>query len=106
MDNLLTYVTEPSTSIPALLNNLKEYGEISGYLTNEVESIAMMLSGECPVELKEKVHFRWTEKGLRYLGISITPNTAKLFAANYGKLITEIKNDLTRWEILLADPGG
>ncbi len=57
-------------------------------------------SGDCPVELKEKVHFRWTEEGFRYLGIIITPSTAQLFEANYGKLITEIKNDLARWEIL------
>lgn len=57
-DDLLTYVTEPSMSIPALLDNLKEYGEISGYLTNEAKSVAVMLSGECPLELKEKVHFK------------------------------------------------
>ncbi len=60
-------------------------------------TIAMMLSGDCPVELKEKVHFRWTEKGFRYLDIIITPSTEQLFEANYRKLITEIKNDLARW---------
>lgn len=50
-DDLLTYITEPSTSILALLDSFKEYGEISGYLTNEARSIAMMLSGDCPREL-------------------------------------------------------
>lgn len=99
-DDLLTYISEPSTSIPALLDNMKEYGEISGYLTNEAKSIAMMLSGHCPGGLKDKVHFKWTEKGFRYLGIIITPGTPQLFEANYGKLMTEIKNDLARWEIL------
>ena len=51
-------------------------------------------------KLKEKVHFKWTNKGFRYLGIIITPSPAQLFEANYGKLITEVKVDLTRWEIL------
>ena len=34
-DDILTCVSEPSTSLIALVNNLNEYGEISGYLTNE-----------------------------------------------------------------------
>ena len=99
-DDLLTNITESFTSTPALLDNLKEYAEISGYLTNEAKSIAMTLSGDFPVELKERVHFRWTETGFRPLGIMITPGTAQLFEANYGRLTTEIKNDLVRWEIL------
>ena len=35
-----------------------------------------------------------------YLGIIITPETPQLYKANYGKLMGEIKNDLTRWEVL------
>lgn len=74
-DDLLTFINEPVTSAPALMNNLNEYGEISGYLTNETKSIAMMLSGEFPLELKDKVQFKWTTKGFRYLGIIVAPDT-------------------------------
>ena len=42
-DDILTYISEPSSSIPALLNNLNEDGEISGYLTNEAKSVAIMV---------------------------------------------------------------
>lgn len=33
-DDLLTFIKEPVTSVPALVNNLNEYGEISRYLTH------------------------------------------------------------------------
>lgn len=99
-DDLLILLNDPSLSIPALLENLGEYGKISGYLTNESKSMAMIISGKCPAELKEKVGFKWTDKGFRYLGVIITPNVSQLFDANYGKLIKEIKKDLDRWTIL------
>ena len=93
-DDMLTYISEPSTTVLALLGNLKEYGEISGYMTNENKSVPMMLSGNCPAELEGKVHFKWTNKGFRYLSIIITPTSSKLFESNYGKLITKIKKDM------------
>lgn len=60
----------------------------------------MMLSGGFPLEPKDKVQFQWTTKGFRYLAIIVTPDTLQLFEANYGKLITETKKDLARWEVL------
>lgn len=99
-DDILTCVSEPSTPLIALVNNLNEYEEISGYLTNEAKSVAMMISGQCPLDLEGKFKFKWTNTGFRYLGIIITSVTSQLFEANYGKLITEIKKDLARWEIL------
>uniref|UniRef100_A0A096M5N2 Reverse transcriptase domain-containing protein n=1 Tax=Poecilia formosa TaxID=48698 RepID=A0A096M5N2_POEFO len=93
-DDLLVVLTEPLRSVPALLESLKEYRNISEYTTNESKSVAIMLSGEC---LKEKVKFKWTNKGFRYLGI--TPQIS-LFKANYEKLIKEIIKDLERWERL------
>lgn len=72
-DDLLVLLNNPSLSVPALLENLKEYGELSGYLTNESKSAAMMVAGNCPAELKEKVDFKWTDRGFRYLGVIITP---------------------------------
>lgn len=99
-DDLLILLNDPSLSISALLESLGEYGKISGYLTNESKSVAMMISGKCPAEIKEKVGFKWTDKGFRYLGVIITPNVSQLYDANYGKLIKEIKKDLDRWTIL------
>lgn len=39
----------------SIVLSLNEYGEISGYFTNETKSIAVMLPGECLSELEEKI---------------------------------------------------
>ena len=59
-----------------------------------------MLVGKWPTELDTKVTFNRSDKGFRYLGIVITTQTSQLFNENFGRLSTQIKSDLTRWEIL------
>ena len=73
---------------------------MSGYKVNESKSEAMMLVGKWPSQLDKEVSFNWSAQGFRYLGIMITPETSQLYKANYGRLITQIKSDLARWEIL------
>ncbi len=48
-DDLLAFISKPISSIVALLKNFNEYGKVSGFLTNENKSAAMMLFGERPV---------------------------------------------------------
>ena len=59
-----------------------------------------MLSGTWPTQLDKTVKFHWSREGFRYLGVMITPSTSKMYEANYGKLIREIKADVLKWEIL------
>lgn len=59
-----------------------------------------MISGIWPKQLNEMVSFHWSKQGFRYLGIIITPETTRLFEANYNKLINQIRRDLVRWEVL------
>lgn len=99
-DDILLFVKNPLSSIPALMNCLHKYGSLSGYKINENKSEAMMISGTWPTQLNSIVSFRWSKQGFRYLGIMITPNPTQLFEANYNKLIKQIKNDVTRWEVL------
>ncbi|KAJ0063849.1 hypothetical protein NL108_012538 [Boleophthalmus pectinirostris] len=99
-DDIFMYINDPAITLPTLNDILIEYGEISSYVINESKSVAMSISGTCPSETKEKVKFKWTDEGFRYLGINITKNTSHLFKANYEKVIKEISADLKRWEIL------
>ncbi len=99
-DDILLFIKHPLTSIPRLMQCLKEYGDISGYKINQNKSEAMMISGIWPKQLNEMVSFHWSKQGFRYLGIIITPKTTRLFEANYNKLINQIKSDLVRWEVL------
>lgn len=78
----------------------KRLWRISGYKINQKKSEAMMISGVWPNQLDEMVSFHWSKQGFRYLGIVITPKPTKLFEANYGKLIKQIRGDLIRWDIL------
>lgn len=99
-DDVILYIREPNTSIPELLKHLKNFSEASGYKVNESKLEAMMLSGRWPSELSEKVHFKWSPQGFRYLGIVISSDASQLYNLNYGKLIEQIQKDLERWEIL------
>lgn len=99
-DDILTYISDPKISVPALIKNLKEFGELSGYQINQSKSEAMTLVGERPQQLAEHNKFRFPSQGFRYLGIVITSDILHLYKANYGKLLCEIKNDLKKWEIL------
>lgn len=51
----------------------------------------MMISGNFPTELKEKVKFKFTNEGYTDLGVVITSVVSQLYKSNDGKLIKEIK---------------
>ena len=65
-DDVLTYLSDPATSVPALMRNLKEYGELSGYKINQSKSEAMMLVGHWPAQLTGSIKFHWSNQGFRY----------------------------------------
>lgn len=54
-DDVILYITNPLTSIPALLTCLREFGKISGYKVNETKSMAMMVVGKWPMELDKDI---------------------------------------------------
>lgn len=44
-DDILLFIRNPLTSIPALMRCLSNYGDVSGYKINEAKSEAMMITG-------------------------------------------------------------
>jgi len=99
-DDVLLFIENPVSSIPALLECLRDYGLVSGYKVNAEKSEAMMISGRWPNQLDNEVSFRWSSKGFKYLGVTLTPMVSHLYSANYTQLFEIIKKDLARWEIL------
>ncbi|KAM7369499.1 hypothetical protein PAMP_000739 [Pampus punctatissimus] len=99
-DDILVFLENPITSVPALLHDLNKYSEVSGYKVNTNKSEAMMIVGNWPPQLDDLVSFRRSKQGFRYLGVFLTPKTTQLFSSNYDRLIKEIKKDLNRWDML------
>lgn len=90
-DDILLTLTDPINSIPALIQCIKEFGQISGYKVNYEKSEIMPLGNldhEEPAFVKP---FRWSPKGMRYLGIKITPKTTQLYSENIITIINHIK---------------
>lgn len=58
-DDIYLFIRNPSSSIPALMQCLSSYGEVSGYKVNEAKSEAMTITGSWPTQLDSKVKFRW-----------------------------------------------
>lgn len=96
---MLLYLQNLQSSVPALLKCQREYGYISGFKINENKSEAMMLSGTLPTQLNTIASFRQCHYGFRYLEI-ILINPMQLYKSNYNKLTTQIKADLSKWEVL------
>lgn len=72
-NDVLLFIRNPVSSIPALMRCLRNFGEVSGYKVNEGKSEAMMISGERPKQLEKEAKFRWSRTGFRYMGVILTP---------------------------------
>ena len=99
-DDILLFIENPVHSIPALLQNLNEYGLVSGYKVNQSKSEAMMMSGPWPSQLDDIVSFRGPKQGFRYLWITLSPQVTQLYTTNYKKLFEAFRDELVRWDVL------
>uniref|UniRef100_A0A671WYV8 Reverse transcriptase domain-containing protein n=1 Tax=Sparus aurata TaxID=8175 RepID=A0A671WYV8_SPAAU len=96
-DDMLVMLTQPEKSIPTLLNCIEEFAFLSGYHINWDKSEAMPLSGHCPSTLVHRWKFRWASKGIKYLGIRITPDYKDMVRENINPLLQKMKSDFGRW---------
>lgn len=93
-DDILLFITNPQTSVPAVLEIINQFSEFSGYKINFSKSEVMPLgSPQCPISSP----FKWSPEGFTYLGISITPSLEGLYKANFEPLLKRIRDDLDRW---------
>lgn len=96
-DDMLVMLTQPEKSIPNLLNCIEEFTLLSGYRINWDKSEAMPLSGHCPSTLLHRWKFRWASKGIKYLGIRITPDYKDMVRENVNPLLQKMRSDFGRW---------
>lgn len=105
-DDVLVYVSDPLSSVPILMEEIKQYGNLSGYKINVNKTEALALNTHISPHIKASFHFRWPREGITYLGAKIPPNSDKLYEVNYIKLIKKITSDLDRWSMLPLSMAG
>lgn len=99
-DDLLLYVSNPTSSIPVILNILEQFKKYSGYKLNLQKSEYLpinSLADELPQAL---FPFRKVTEGFKYLGIFIAKSFTELFSKNFNPILDCLKFDLSRWSSL------
>ncbi|XP_053575527.1 olfactory receptor 1468-like [Bombina bombina] len=98
-DDVLYTLTNVETSIPELLREIQEYGEMSNFHLNLSKS--ELLNINTPVEqirlLATDYNVPLAASKLKYLGIYLSANPSDLYKHNYLALRREIINDLSSW---------
>lgn len=102
VDDILLTLTDPSKSIPALVNCVKEFGQISGYKVNFTKSEIMPLGFSYVYEPDFVKPFSWAPDGFTHLGVKITPKISQLYAENVNPMVKHIKDKMLSWKKLPA----
>lgn len=97
-DDVLIILSDPETSVPALIDVINRFSCFSGYKINLNKSEAMPLGTLSTIPaMTPPFPFKWSPNGFGYLGIFITPSFDQLYKANFVPLFCKIKEDLERW---------
>lgn len=100
-DDILLYITKPSTSLPLVYQLIASYGKVSGYTINWSKSEILPISADMKWNAEElNLPFRVPSKSITYLGIHISANPKDLFKLNHSPLLQEIIDSLERWNNL------
>ena len=96
-DDILTFITEPQTSMPVLLETIDLFSLFSGYKVNWAKSELMPVQCSDPGAL-ERTPFRLAWEKFTYLRLEITMKYNKSFEANYVTMLNTFKNKLESWK--------
>lgn len=99
-DDILLTLTDPPNSIPALINCVKEFSQISGYKVNFTKSEVMPLGYSHEYEPDFIKPLRWAPGRFTYLGVRITPKISQLYAENVNPMVKHIKDKMLNWKKL------
>lgn len=99
-DDVLLFLTNLKSSIPKLMTLLKTYNLYSGYKINIQKTQTLIYNFRPNLHIRRQYDFNWKSRSIKYLGITLTKDIAKLFESNYGPINKEIKSDISRWTLL------
>lgn len=99
-DDMLLYISDPLQCISIIISVLHTFGQISGYKLNLTKSGCLPINKLAVQFPDHALPFHISRSGFKYLGINITPSFKNLFDGNFAPLISKLKSDLQRWDIL------
>lgn len=98
-DTLFFFFSDPVSSPCELYGWIDKFSAVSGYRINELKSviwgfgISTQLRAKLPLLTKAK----WTDEGVKYLGVSLSKNLSTLDDLNLLPLFQIIMNQLANW---------
>lgn len=73
---------------------------MSGYKINIYKTQVLTFKYNPPSSIRTKYNWKWDTESIQYLGILLSPDFSKLYNINYGPLISKIKSDIQRWNVI------
>lgn len=102
-DDIMLYIQDLDSSIPRLLEVIKQFHQCSGYKLNIAKTQILFFNYSPSEEIKNKFNVDWKRKILKYLGVNITKKLNHLYDANYKPINELIKYDLEKWSTYPLD---
>ncbi len=78
-DDLLLYITNPTSSLPPILQIFDLFGKFSGYRLNLQKSELFPVNLAAEMLSNNHFPFKWNQDGFRYLGVFITKSVTVIF---------------------------
>lgn len=99
-DDLLVYISDPSMSIPSILDIFTSFGLVSGYKLNLTKREILPLNPAARCFPLHNFPFKVASDNIVYLGIHVTAKFEDLFKCNFLPLVVKMRNDFERWSLL------
>ena len=96
-DDMIVYLEDHIISAKNPLKLISNFSKVSGYKINVQKSQAFLYTNNRQSQIKSELSFTIATKKIKYLGIQLTKDVKGLFR-NYKPLLSEIREDTSRWE--------
>lgn len=93
------YLHNAEKSVPPLLELIKSFGKISGFI-NWSKSEFVPLSNIYSPEFLQSILFKIVNDHFTYLGLTIPKDPKLIFKLNFAEFISKLKQNIERWKIL------
>uniref|UniRef100_A0A8C5MA17 Reverse transcriptase domain-containing protein n=1 Tax=Leptobrachium leishanense TaxID=445787 RepID=A0A8C5MA17_9ANUR len=98
-DDLLFLVTDPDSSLPAIVRTLDDYGAMAGYRINRDKSefLNISLHPTSVSSIRRTYPFRHCPEQMKYLGVWLAATSRQIFELNFLAILGNFVKDLTDW---------